>query len=285
MASAQPSPVTPADRLAFTLVAAILVHAVLVFGIKFVMPALKTAPTLEVTLVPAASATAPVRADFIAQADQIGSGTTAEARLLTTRERTPLPGQGEAPAAVAALPKAALEAAALRRVTTTAAAPDAVPRPQPEAAEKAAATVAADNLQTEIAALEARLSANRQAAARLPRVRTLAAVNTRANVWAGYLEGFRERVERIGNANYPAEARAQRLQGEVRLLVALLPDGRLQQVSILSSSGHRLLDQAALQSVREAQPYGHFPAAQQGEVDILQIVRTWRFAETLDTRQ
>lgn len=274
---------TPADRLAFTAVVAVLVHALIVFGIQFLPPGTKAAPMLEVTLVPAESAKAPKRADFLAQAQQEGSGSEAEARLLTSRERTPLPGQAEAsqpprPAVRALAP----QATAPRRVTTTQS-PEQVARPEPEATPQPVKPSPSENLDAEIAALEARLSANRQAYAKRPRIRTLAAVSTRADEWAGYIEHFRERVELTGNANYPAEARAQRLQGQVRLLVAILPDGQVQRIQILQSSGHRLLDQAAQQSVRQAQPFGRFPAAQQGEVDVLQVIRTWRFAETLAT--
>lgn len=279
-----PSPITPADRLAFTAVVAILVHALIVFGIQFLPPATKAAPMLEVTLVPAESANAPRRADFLAQAQQEGSGTKTEARLLTSRERTPLPGQAEAaqpPRPV--VPAQKLQVAETRRITTTQKAPEQVAKPEPEATPEPAKPVPREDLDAEIAALEARLSTSRQAYAKRPRIRTLAAVSTRADEWAGYIEHFRERVELTGNANYPAEARARHLQGQVRLLVALLPDGQVQRIQVLESSGHRLLDQAAQQSVRQAQPFGRFPASQQGEVDVLQIIRTWRFAETLAT--
>ena len=50
------SPITPADRLAFTLVMALLVHALVLFGIRFVVPKTQAAPVMEVTLVPAKSA-------------------------------------------------------------------------------------------------------------------------------------------------------------------------------------------------------------------------------------
>lgn len=285
MASAAPSPVTPADRLAFTLVVAVLLHALLLFGIRFLPPQVTAAPVLEVTLVPAKSRNAPKRADFLAQANQEGSGTLDQARLLASRQRTPVPGSGEAsPRRAQPRPVQAPQPDDSPRLTTRAAAPEQatsrpqpVPPPSPEVAPS-------DAVDLEIAALEARLSTSRQAYARRPRIRTLSAVSAREDDWAAYIAGFRERVEAVGNAQYPAEARSARLQGEVRLLVALLPSGRVQHISILQSSGYRVLDEAARQSVLQAQPYGSFPPAQQGRVDVLQIIRTWRFAETLDTR-
>lgn len=285
MASVPPSPVTPADRLAFTVIVALLAHALVVFGIRFVQPVTKSAPTLEVTLVAAESKHAPKRADFLAQAQQEGSGTLEEARLLSTRQRMALPGQGAGRQTQPAAPGKALAAeVAPRRVSTRARAPEQTPSPVPERQPETVPSEA-EIMDAEIAALEARLSASRQAYARRPRVRTLAAVSARADAWAGYVEQFRERVEAAGNRHYPAAARAAQLQGQVRLLVALAPDGRVLRIQRLQSSGHAVLDRAAEDSVYQAQPFPRFPARLQGEVDILQVVRTWRFAETLDTTQ
>lgn len=288
MASAPPSPITPADRLAFTLVVALLLHALVMFGIRFVQPEVtQSAPTMEVTLVAAASKHAPKRADFLAQAQQEGSGTLDQARLLSTRQRTPLPGQGAAqpkPPAVQAVRKVA-PTPAPKQIATRAVSDTVTPPPAPEQTPEAAAPSEAQILDAEIAALEARLSASRQAYAKRPRVRTLAAVSTRADDWAGYVEQFRERVEAAGNRHYPESARAAHLQGQVRLLVALGPDGKVWRIQRLQSSGHEVLDRAAEESVYQAQPFARFPAKLQGEVDILQIVRTWRFAEALDTTQ
>jgi protein TonB len=49
---------------------------------------------------------------------------------------------------------------------------------------------------------------------------------------------------------YPEEAVAQGLEGEVRLLLRLAPDGTIVDVQIASGSGHALLDQAALNAAR-----------------------------------
>lgn len=49
---------------------------------------------------------------------------------------------------------------------------------------------------------------------------------------------------------YPEEARAERLEGVVLLLVSVDAAGRVADAQIVSSSGHPLLDRAALDSVR-----------------------------------
>ena len=50
---------------------------------------------------------------------------------------------------------------------------------------------------------------------------------------------------------YPPQAVAQGLEGEVILLLMLGEDGRLQSASIARSSGHALLDRAALDAARQ----------------------------------
>ena len=54
--------------------------------------------------------------------------------------------------------------------------------------------------------------------------------------------------------------------------------GRVKEVVVLKSSGHRVLDQAAQQSVRLAEPFMPFPAAIRKDTDILQVIRTWKFS-------
>lgn len=63
---------------------------------------------------------------------------------------------------------------------------------------------------------------------------------------------------------YPPEAIAQGLQGEVRLLVALDRGGKVVQAKVIISSGHAILDQAA---VRAAYAIGRLPHA--GALDLV----------------
>ena len=73
-----------------------------------------------------------------------------------------------------------------------------------------------------------------------------------------YLEAWQRKIERIGNVNYPAEARSRGLRGSLRLLVTIAADGRLTGVRVLETSGHRILDEAAVRIVRLAAPYAPF---------------------------
>jgi protein TonB len=82
--------------------------------------------------------------------------------------------------------------------------------------------------------------------------------------------------ERVGNANYPAG----NIFGDLRLLVVLNFDGRVEDLRILKSSGHKALDEAALRIVRLASPFQDFPVEMRKQYDQLEIIRTWRFTRS-----
>ena len=67
---------------------------------------------------------------------------------------------------------------------------------------------------------------------------------------------------------YPPEAVARGLEGEVRLLLTLDKDGAIRDAQVAASSGHKLLDDAAL---RAAFAMGSLPRAEAREV-ILPVV-------------
>ena len=123
----------------------------------------------------------------------------------------------------------------------------------------------------EIADIDARESGARA------RVRRIAEGRTETSEDDWYLEAWRRKVERIGELNYPAQARARKIYGNLRLLVAIEPDGALREVRVIDSSGHKILDDAAVRIVRLAAPYAPFPPGMREDTDVLEIVRTWQF--------
>lgn len=100
---------------------------------------------------------------------------------------------------------------------------------------------------------------------------------TFAHIEAAYIDAFRRTVERVGTENFPAQALAQNLVGNVRLLVAIQANGHVSKIKVLTSSGHRILDEAAVQSVRLAAPFMPFDSALSNHVSELQLIRTWQF--------
>ena len=83
----------------------------------------------------------------------------------------------------------------------------------------------------------------------------MTSASTKSAPEAAYMRQFELRVEHVGNVNYPKEARAKRLTGKVQLLVVIIPNGRVKQLSISNSSGSVVLDQAAVRSIKLASPF------------------------------
>src|SRR5690606_5209326 len=142
------------------------------------------------------------------------------------------------------------------------------PRPVPE--------FDSAQLSAEIASLEADLALEQQLYAKRPKIHRLNAASTMRDKGAWYKDEWRKKVERIGNLNYPEEARRQRIYGSLRLLVSINRDGTLYEVQVLESSGQPTLDQAALRIVRLAAPFAPF-SGDLADIDRLEIIRTWRF--------
>jgi protein TonB len=100
--------------------------------------------------------------------------------------------------------------------------------------------------------------------------------STREYAWAAYLRTWVDRVERVGNLNYPDEARKRRMSGTVVINVGIRRDGSVEGAEIVRSSGVPLLDAAALRIARLAEPYPPLPRTEE-DPDILNVVRTWQF--------
>jgi len=153
--------------------------------------------------------------------------------------------------------------------------PASPPAAQPRKKRVSAAQLLASR-STEIARLTSELERKSAAFARLPRRKAISAATTEYK-YAAYMEAWRRKVENIGNLNYPEEARRKKLYGNLLLHVAVRADGSVARIRLLKSSGHKLLDDAAINIVRLAAPYAPFPKDIRNEVDMLDITRTWQF--------
>jgi protein TonB len=128
----------------------------------------------------------------------------------------------------------------------------------------------------EIDRLEAQIAKQQEAYQKRPKRRFLGARAKTAED-ALYLEAWRQKVERIGNMNYPTAASAQKLYGTLRLTVSIRADGSVEDITIDKSSGSNLLDEAAINIVNLAAPYAKFSNEMKKTTDILGITRTWTF--------
>jgi len=98
--------------------------------------------------------------------------------------------------------------------------------------------------------------------------------------FAHYVDAWRAKIERVGNLNYPEEAKTRRIHGSLQLTVSIKADGEIEDVQINRSSGYKILDDAAKRIVRLAAPFDRFPENIRRDTDILHITRTWLFTKS-----
>lgn len=275
-----PRRIGPGDRLVATMALSALVHGILFLGIGFTLadPA-PVLPTLDVILTQTRTDQAPEHADFLAEANQQGGGESDVAKRPGEPQlaNVPKPDPGIAPQPLLAQNPPPQPDATQRVLTTTQA-------PQDVAAPQEAQPVATTPLPTgrelmeqnlQMARLAAELQRKQQLEAKRPRKRFFTA-STQEYEYAAYMRTYVAQLERIGNLNYPDEARRRNLSGSVVLTVEIRRDGSLASVTTIQSSGVPVLDQAAEQTVRLAAPYPELPRTRDNP-DILNITRTFRF--------
>jgi protein TonB len=277
------SPGAPAvgsgDRLGVTLLFSLIAHGVIALGLTFdyEKPA-RSLPSLDVILVQSASGIKPDKADFLAQANNSGGGNSDRpvrpSAPMSSPIHKPSPGlaprpiEAGAPKAHAPTPKEVLTQQKSRfSVHTEKEVPEQPELPQPTARELMERKI-------EMARLAEEVQRESIAYAKRPRKKFISA-NTKEYEYAAYMSAWVARVERIGNLNYPDEARRRQLHGQLVLTVAIRRDGSVMSTEVIQSSGHKLLDDAAIRIVRLAAPFPRIPTGE--KVDELYITRTWQF--------
>ncbi|MCP4043489.1 MAG: TonB family protein [Gammaproteobacteria bacterium] len=295
--------VTPGDRLGFTVFVALVAHAIVILGIGFT-PTDKlrlSRSSMEVILVPTKTEKPPEKAEYLAQVSQDGGGdsnkkerpsTPAPAPFVSKRAVVPAvapPAQPARPAPTKPTPKnkrvlvrkkAPIKVKAKPKpIKKTKSKPVKKPLVRPVPQVKAVGDVSKSVLfakRREVDSLNTEINRKLRAYAERP-WRTFINARTREFKYAAYMEAWRAKVERVGNLNYPDEARRKKLSGSLVLDVSLNPDGSIDEIILRRSSGHKTLDDAAIGIVKLAAPFARFPAAIRRETDILHIERTWQF--------
>lgn len=262
----------------------VLVHAALL-AVRFVAPDSfrfePLDPGLEVILVNAKHAKAPLKADALAQANLDGGGTVDQGR-----SKSPLPdsrkvdmGETEK-AAQRRIAELELQQQALLtkvRKSDLNAAPQtdkAKPDPSPNGADLVDASRA-------IARAAAEISQEIEDQNKRPR-KTYISPSTREVGYAMYYKTMQKRIEEVGTLNFP-QLNGRKLYGELVLFIPVYQDGTIYQqeggVKVHTSSGNPDLDKAALAIVRRSAPFGRFPPNMRSHDrdDLWVIITTFRF--------
>ncbi|QIO07941.1 energy transducer TonB [Acinetobacter lanii] len=258
-------------------VLALLMH-VLFLSLQFAMPQNSDVASQDIAVTLRPSVDKIKQADFLAQADQQGSGTFREAHRMSS----------DMPAQTDDVSAGEQQLEALEQIQQ---------KRELKFEEKVLMTMLSWQKQTElserkkameelnsqfqakaamVASLEAQYLKKQQNFSRQQKIKTIDGIQAKQDAAAGYLDKFREKVEVYGNRYYPDLAKQQRLSGEVRLMVILNASGGIRAIRLIESSGHAILDEAAKNSVRRGAPFGAFDAKMK-DISELRIVRTWKF--------
>ncbi len=271
---------SPADRLGVTFLFSLVAHAVVVLGVTFSYAKRPpTLPALDVILVQSASGEAPDKADFLAQASNSGGGDSDKPKRPSDplSSAIPKPTQGVVPRATedgAPRPSEATRAELLTTRQSDTAATTARETPDaPDTRLPLEREIAERKL--EMARLAQEIQRESEQYAKRPKRKYISA-NTREYAYASYMSAWVARIERIGNLNYPDDARRQELHGQLVLTVGLNRDGSVKSIDVIQPSGHKILDDAAIRIVNLSAPFNALPQGSEA-VDELYITRTWQF--------
>lgn len=280
-ATAAPPVITATDRLSLTIFLAAAVHAILILGVSFSpldLARLKPPAALEIILVQKHSDETPDAADYLAQAAQTGGGESDQRERpgnpFTSTELSPTDGIAPQPMIRGAPELSRLQQQPVLTQLYSDYKMDQLDRQEPNETPRQQAEPVDYDL--EIARLTAELKQSQETYAKRPKKLVLTA-NTHEYLPAQYMYHWVEKVERIGNLNYPLQALRNKKDGTLMLEVELKWDGSVVEVNVVESSGNNALDSAALHIVELSSPFAPFPAELRKTADHLEIVRTWRF--------
>ncbi|MEM7360148.1 MAG: TonB family protein [Pseudomonadota bacterium] len=274
------------DLLSVTAFFSALFHAVVILGISFKLPDLaaidNTDNTLDVVLVNNSNNITPVDAETVSSSDNEGGGKDEK------EATTPIPYKP-----VNDSPVESIKMVAQQQPKTTLApdqlltAPSAsiqVQRKQPEISklEVQRKQVGPDKITTksqrqlERERLLAKINQTMEDYQKRPKKEFLSP-STAKHEAARYLDDWRKKVEVVGNANYPVQAKAASMSGTLILTVEINRNGTIHSIFINNPSPHKLLNDSALRFVRDASPFASFPDEIDPKTDILVITRAFHF--------
>lgn len=272
-------------NLTWALGISLLVHAVLL-AVRFTPPDWQkkvTEQALDVILVNSKSRHKPNKAQARAQTNLDGGGTTVDDRRaktslppsLQTKQGDDLIQTQQRVAQLEVQTQQMLKQLTSRQTSRSTVRQEVVPPLPVPTPEPAVSGVDLANRALAIARIEGEISRRMEEYNQRPRKKFIGA-RVEEYRFAQYVEDWRQKVERIGNLNYPAAARGQ-MYGSLILTVVIKSNGELERVEVNRSSGKKVLDQAAVRIVKMAAPYSDFPAAIRRDTDIIEITRTWSF--------
>ena len=274
--------ITDNDRFGMTFFLATIFHGMVILGVTFSIapPAdSKTAPALDIILVQTKSPNDVEDADYLAQVSQQGGGNAAE--KARPRELFSAPTLSSQPGIAKQTSVQQIQKQQHNEQLALLTQNDAeyaiyTEKDSLKAEDNTTVNKTKTSKNTQTARLAAEISNTIEQQASIDRTRYLNS-STKEFTPAKYMRDWINRVERVGNLNYPDQARRKKLSGTLILDVVINADGKLVKTDLRQSSGHQILDDAAKRIVKLAAPFSAFPNKLRKEADVIHITRSWEF--------
>lgn len=268
---------------------ATIFHGMVILGVTFsVSPPAdsKTSPALDIILVQTKSPDEAENADYLAQVSQKGGG-NAEQKA-RPREQFSAPTLSDKPgiantSSVQQVQKQKQNEELALLTQSDAEYAVASDKKPVKAEDETTVDKSNTSKNTQTARLAAEISNTLEQQASIERTKYLNS-STKAFGPAKYMRQWIDRVERVGNLNYPDQARRNKLSGTLILDVVIKSDGELVKTDLRQSSGHQILDDAAKRIVKLAAPFSAFPKKLRAETDVIHITRSWEFLNNSSIR-
>lgn len=282
------APVSQSDRMSMMLFFAIAIHAIIILGVSFDLMDSNNdiITTMEVTLVNQRSTEAPEDADYLANENQLAGGTQQDKSQPSSPFSNDVPSQekGFAPDSRRAVSPPPLKQTE-KQTEVMQVESSSQKIASEETKDKMPVTTKSVNVaqlferSQQIAKLSAEINKLQEAFQQTPKHSWVHGANAKKYRFASYMDAWKNKVERVGNLNYPEVVARQNINGSLLLDVAINPDGSIYSARVTRSSGYRELDQAALRIVNMAAPFPPLTKEILKDTDILHIPRVWRFQQ------
>jgi len=275
-----PPTISASDSLLIAFFFAVVMHAFILLGVSFTTPQpQKVNKQIEITLASTPVKKAPKNAKYLAQDNQLGAGSN---RHKPTPPKQKLPSQGNSrikppgqrKSQIESKPKAKkvviTQKQAEHKISSAKeqAPPSKVKRPK----------LSTEALQQQIAQLGAKIRHSQQSSEQT-KIKFVNSVSTHKYLAAQYVADWEQKVEKVGNMNYPEVARKKGFSGSLTTDVGIKPNGTIYSIRITKSSGNKALDDAAKRIIRLSAPFATLLTKILQELDVLVITRVWRFSD------
>ncbi len=275
------STVTNNDRMLVALFIAIIIHIIIVLGIRFTEPGppIQNSRSIDVILVSTPAKKAPKKAKFLAQDNQIGAGEKAQ-KPQPPAQRISSQSNGQRKQVDKSEPEHVEPKAKQKLITQEKANKQVVTEKQPELTHdtEKRPLLTAEMLQQQITQYGTEIRLKEQSSDQA-KIKFANSVSAHKYVAAQYVKDWERKVEHTGNSNYPAIAQKKNFSGTLTMDVGIKSDGSIYSIRISRSSGYPELDEAAKRIVRMSAPFSALPSDLLKEVNVLVITRKWKFSD------